>query len=173
MVLQRLDGSAGGSVESGESMDLESTWFRTFHLQMAVSNSNELKPKRTLTGLWLQAGLDPEAERLSPGLSSSTSLHSAVLCVGFTHSQVRLSRLGGPHICLCSAQLPQLPSPSCWAKILSLIPIGLNWVTCPSLSQSLRMKLLLGPESHVYPRFWLQVSLTQQCELGPPQWPSS
>jgi len=44
MVLQRLDGPAGGSVESGENTDLESAWFRTFHLQMSVSNSN-LKPK--------------------------------------------------------------------------------------------------------------------------------
>ena len=153
------------------SLDLESTWFRTFHLQMAVSNLNELKPKGTLTGLWLQAGLDPEAERLSPVLSSSSSLRSAVLCAGFTHSQA-LQAWRPPHVYV-QLSCPSFPLPPVPAKILSLILIGLNWVMCPSLSRSLRVKLLLGPGSQVYPRFWDQVSLTQQCELGPPQWASS
>lgn len=70
-----------GSLESGDGMDLGSAGFMTFHFQVAVTNS--VKSKRTFIGMWLQAWLDPEAERISPGLSTSPSLHSAVLCAGF------------------------------------------------------------------------------------------
>lgn len=50
MVLWGLDGPAEGSLVSGGGMDLESTWLRTFRLQMAVTNSNGLQPKRTFIG---------------------------------------------------------------------------------------------------------------------------
>lgn len=137
---------------------------------MAVSNLNELKPR---SSYWLMASgrAGSEAERLlSPVL---VALHlSALLSSVLALPTVRLSPgLAAP--CLCSAQLPQLSSPNCSSQNPKSDSYWLELGHVPILKPIVRVKLLLGPGSQVCPRFWDQVSLTQQCELGPPQWPSS
>lgn len=59
-------------------MDLGSAGFRTFYVQVAVTNS--VKSKRTCIGTWLQAWLDPEAEKISPGLGTSIPPLCCPLC---------------------------------------------------------------------------------------------
>lgn len=119
---------------------------QSFPLPVAVTSSKRLKLKRTFIGMWPQACLDPEAEKMSAGLSVSPSLHSVVLCAGLTPKQGLQAWWPRTPICV-ELGSPGFFLPTVTAKVLSQTLTGSSWVTCPFLNQLLwskGMKSLIG-----------------------------